>query len=220
MIKMINIKKILNLFYWVCIVLLILVAVSTIFSVFKGPSGLRILIVSSGSMEPNIKTGSVVLVIPQKEYKVGDVITFLTDAKANIKMPNSTFTHRITAIQNDEGRKTYKTKGDANKTEDPKDTAGNLVLGRAVLSIPFIGYIVAFTKTQLGFIALIIIPAVIIIYSELINIKKEALELIKKRRERKLSTEEKIREKIGEEVIAVEKEVKKVLPKKKKKKNE
>lgn len=196
-----------------------LVAASTIFSVFKGPIGLRILIVSSGSMEPSIKTGSVVLVVPQKEYKVGDVITFLTDAKANIKMPNSTFTHRITAIKNDEGRNTYKTKGDANKTEDPRDTPSNLVLGKTVLAIPFIGYIVAFTKTQLGFIALIIIPAVIIVYSELISIKKEALRLIKERKERKLSTGEKIKEKIGEEIIAVEKEVKKVLPKKRKKKN-
>ena len=212
------IKKVLNVFYWACITLLILVAISTIFSVFKGPGGYRVLIVSSGSMEPNIRIGSVVLVIPQKDYKVGYIITFLNDTKANIKMPNSTFTHRITKIQNDEGRTTYKTKGDANKTDDPKDITGNLVLGRAVLSIPFIGYIVAFTKTQLGFIALIIIPAVIIVYSELMNIKKEALKIIKERKERKLSTEEKIKETIGKEVIAVEKEVKKILPKKRQKK--
>lgn len=213
-----NIKKILNIFYWVCIALLLLIAVSTAFSVFKGPGGYRILVVSSGSMEPSIKTGSVVLVVPQKEYKIGDVVTFLTSANANIKMPNSTFTHRITKIQNDEGRKTYKTKGDANKTEDPRDVTASLVLGKTMLSIPFIGYIVAFTKTQVGFIALIIIPAVIIVYNELMNIKKEALRLMKERKERKLSTKEKIEEKIGEEVIEVEKEVKNILPKSKKSK--
>lgn len=40
------------------------------------PGDLHIYSVETGSMEPSIKTGSVVFVAPAENYKIGDVITF------------------------------------------------------------------------------------------------------------------------------------------------
>ncbi len=47
---------------------------------FTGFKPFQAYIVSSGSMEPAIKTGSVVVVSPKSSYQVGDVVTFYTGA--------------------------------------------------------------------------------------------------------------------------------------------
>ncbi|MCL4366902.1 hypothetical protein M1563_01915, partial [Patescibacteria group bacterium] len=62
-------------------------------------------------------------------------------------------------------------------------------------------------KTPTGFILLVIIPATIIVYSELMNIKNETVKLLAERKRRKLNTSEKIEEKIGEELIKLDKQV-------------
>lgn len=203
------IKKISKIFYWSCTIFLVIIAIATAFSVIEAPGGFRILVVSSGSMEPNIKTGSVVLILPQSKYQVGDIITYRSELNANLKKPNSTVTHRVTKVQDDEGKATFKTKGDANNSEDLKDVTSNLVLGKVILAIPLLGYLIAFTKSQAGFIALIIIPATLIIYGELMAIKKEALKLIQERKKRKLNILEEAEKNIGEEVIKAEKLIKK-----------
>jgi len=178
------IKIILNTIYWVFLLLLILVAVSAAFSVFNTPVGYRLLVVSSGSMEPAIKMGSVVLVAPQKNYKVNDIVTYLISADANINKPNSTVTHRIISAGK-EGPKTYITKGDANKSVDIKEVESNLILGKTVFSLPYVGYLVAFVKTRIGFISLIVFPVFLIIFGELISIIKEVVRLFKERKVKK-----------------------------------
>jgi len=173
-----KLKIITNVVYWLVILFLVFIALITAFSVIKGPAGLRFFVVQSGSMEPKIKTGSVVLVAPQKEYKENDVITFLANPQANLKQVQATVTHRIIKVNNDEGRINYQTKGDANEDPDRELVYEKNVLGKVRLSIPYFGYVVGFTKTQTGFILLIVIPATLIIYSELVNIKKEIARLL------------------------------------------
>lgn len=207
------IKKAANFFYWFIITLLILVAGSTAFTVLEAPGGYRLFVVQSGSMEPSIKTGSVVLIAREAKYQQGDVITFLANPNSKLKDTNSTITHRIVSVQEIQDQKSIQTKGDANRSVDQEKIVEKQILGKVLLSIPFAGYAVTFTKTQLGFISLIVIPAILIIYNELMTIKNEAVRLISERKRRKLTSKEEIEEKIGEGVVKVEEKVKNILNK-------
>jgi signal peptidase len=188
-----------NLFLVVVLLLAGLVAASTL----NIPGNSKIFVVQSGSMEPKIKRMGIVVVKPVGEYKKGDVITVAEPAN-----PKVTLTHRVVDIQTEKGKTLFVTKGDANEDADTEKRPLENVLGKVLFTIPYLGYPVTFAKTQTGFIVLIIIPAVLIVYSELMTIKSEALRLIAERKRRKLTMKEKIEGKIGEEIITVEKEVK------------
>lgn len=190
-----NLKKIFNIFYWLLLVFLVSLALLTAFSVIKAPWGLRFFVVQSGSMSPSIKAGSIVAVKAQKEYKEGDIITFLANPNAGLKDVKNTITHRIVSVHNDEGRPTYKTKGDANEDEDREMVVHRAVLGRVIFHLPYLGYAVAFTKTQTGFIFVIVIPATLIIYSELGTIIKEIKILIEKLKEKQKTKNKKLENK-------------------------
>lgn len=137
------------------------------------PGGWKLFTVRSGSMRPQIPTGSLVVVHPAADYQVGEVITF-----KNAPTPT---THRIQNIS--EG--IYMTKGDANDAPDSEPVRQEQILGKVVLSLPYLGYPVAFAKTQTGFLLLIIIPATVIVYSEILNIKNEIQKIRQKHKKKK-----------------------------------
>jgi len=148
--------------------LAIIIVLLIVISAFPITGNYKILVVQSGSMEPNIHTGSVVVVFPEKEYKVGDVITFKNNAG---KLDS--ITHRIVKIENDGAGKVFTTKGDANNANDTNTVYAKNVIGKVLFSVPYFGYAVAAAKTPYGFMALIVIPAVLIIYDEVKKIKDE-----------------------------------------------
>ncbi|MDD2823108.1 MAG: signal peptidase I [Candidatus Daviesbacteria bacterium] len=201
-------KKAGKILYGIVLITLILVAGLTAFSALTIRGSYKLMIVQSGSMEPFIKTGSIVVIKPEDNYQIGDVITFKDPGK-----PKITVTHRINEIQNESGMISFITKGDANKSSDAAKISKNQILGKEILSIPWIGYLINFAKTSQGLIILVIIPSVVIVYSEILNIKKEAQRLIKERKSRKLTLKEKIEEQVGEEIIAVEEKINKVVKK-------
>lgn len=133
-------------------------------------------VVLSGSMEPTIPTGSVVLVQPDSVgYGVGDAITFSQGTSGDV------VTHRITEIVGSPGQVAYRTKGDANKTIDAGEVDKDQVVGKVLLTAPYVGYGVDFAKKPYGFILLVIVPATIIIYEELKNIWQELRRLKRKK---------------------------------------
>ncbi|MCX6792164.1 MAG: signal peptidase I [Candidatus Gottesmanbacteria bacterium] len=211
--KKINWKKTGNIFYWIlCIILLIFAGVVAV-STFNLPGGIKLYTVQSGSMEPSIHTGSIVISKPSDNYQKGDVITFKAEKDRTIKNPKSTTTHRIFEVKTVDGKEEYITKGDANNGPDMAPTGRDLILGKEIISVPLLGYPVAFAKTQEGLIFMIIIPATLIVYSELMNIKNEAKKLIEKRKKKKLSMKEKIEVEIGEEEIKAENWFKRLIRK-------
>lgn len=131
----------------------------------------KIMVVQSGSMEPVIKTGSIVMIKPMQDYKIGDIISF--DQITRDKTP---ITHRIYDIKVTEGQPIYITKGDANNAPDTREIQKKDVLGKVLFSIPFIGYAVDFAKKPLGFAIMILIPAGAIIGDEIKKIFKEIKE--------------------------------------------
>ena len=141
--------------------------------------------VRSGSMEPAIPTGSLIFVRPTEVYTLGDIVTIETDDGKSV-------THRIIeTIQTDMGI-AFRTKGDNNEDPDPVEVMPVDIIGKTYLTLPYIGYPVAYAQTRTGFLVLIIFPAVLIVLGELVSIVREARRLLRNRNE----------EKAGDEVLA------------------
>ena len=202
------IQKTGKILYGLVFLVLIIIAGLVAISALNISGNYKLLVVQSGSMEPVIKMGSVVVVKPSEEYKVGDIITVKEPAN-----PKSSLTHRIAEIKERDGKTSYVTKGDANNTPDMEERPKENVLGKVLFSVPYIGYPIGFAKTRDGLIILVIIPATIIIYSELVSIKNETVKLLKERKKRRLSQKEKLEVEIGEEEIEVEKGIRKLIRK-------
>lgn len=126
-------------------------------------------VVQSGSMEPAIRTGSVVFIVPSELYTEGDVITFRRE-ESSLDAP---VTHRIISVQVVGGEYLYRTKGDNNEIEDTNPVRESEVLGKVRFNIPFIGYALEAARTPWGFAVLIIVPALLIIFEEGKKIRRE-----------------------------------------------
>lgn len=98
--------------------------------------------------------GDLILVKKQSSYSQNEVITF---QNTNQRIT----THRINEIKNG----SIITKGDANRVEDNDTVSQEQILGKVILVIPKIGFLVAFAKTLPGLILLVLIPAGILIVS-------------------------------------------------------
>lgn len=171
--------------YYFILLILLSVAGIMILSTLNIPGGFKLYTVQSGSMEPALKTGSVVLSKPSNEYAEGDIITFKSQEDRNNPKPAVTTTHRIVGVEEKDDEFFYTTKGDANNGPDGNQITRDLILGKVVSSTPLIGYLIGFSRTPTGLITLVIIPATIIVYNELLNIKSEIKKLIEKRRSQK-----------------------------------
>lgn len=139
-----NIKKIIS-------PLIIIIIFTTIY--FSWKKGYKLYMVLSGSMEPKIKTGSVVLVQPMnvEELNVGDIINFKSD------LNNLTTTHRIIEIS-EYPEILITTKGDANDIEDPIKLRSDQVIGKIIMIIPYLGYVAGFLQTRFGLLVSIGAP--------------------------------------------------------------
>jgi signal peptidase I len=120
----------------------------------------------SGSMEPAIKTSAIILVkqTPVNQIVKGDVINFETSGIS--------VTHRVYEIKNTDNKLTFITKGDANNIPDVDPVSPDQIKGKVIFNIPYLGYLYTWIKQPLGFLILIILPALFVIISELINVKK------------------------------------------------
>lgn len=141
---------------------IVFAAVLLFWSALSTKSGPKLLVVLSGSMEPSIHTGSVVVGIPKSQYKVGDVVTFGGDIRGGVPT-----THRIVLSRTKEGVLLFTTKGDANNTNDGKEIEQGDIQGKVLFSIPLLGYIIDFVRKPLGMIIVIVLPAVYIITDEI-----------------------------------------------------
>jgi len=160
----------------VAFVLLLCFAVLVVIPGVRGD--LRFLTVRSGSMEPSIHVGDVVVVstvVGFDDVNVGDVITFRYSGDSD---PNRFITHRVADIVDGEFEKSFKTKGDANEEEDLRTVSPSELVGKTVMVIPFVGYFTDFARSAFGYVLFILVPAVLIISFEVVRIfrirKKEA----------------------------------------------
>jgi signal peptidase len=139
-------------------VAVVAVVVAFLLGLTVGPLVLpyKALVVYSGSMEPTIPVGSVVILTPVQasQVKVNDVITFQRpDNKSEL------VTHRVIAIESGPQGQQWVTKGDANSTADAwrVTAAGNG--WRYYFNVPYIGYLLNWLQSPLGRILFLVVPA-------------------------------------------------------------
>lgn len=101
--------------------------------------------VLTGSMEPAIPVGSIVITKEQSSYEMEDIISFQEEG--------AIITHRIITID----RERYITKGDANNVADTEEVQQKQILGKVILTIPLLGYLVMWLMSPVGIISLFII---------------------------------------------------------------
>jgi signal peptidase len=157
---------------WLILGFLSAVLIFILFPLLPIEDNYSLKIVLSGSMEPAIKTGGIVMVKPASEYQTGDIITYQYGRHAR-----DLTTHRIIEQQGNE----FITKGDNNNAADIQPVEKEQILGKVLLTVPYVGYAANFARSKLGFILLIIIPALFIIESESLKIFRE----VKKMRQQK-----------------------------------
>lgn len=143
--------------------------------------GYRAYVITSDSMEPAINNGDAIVVknCEEEDLQTGDVITF--------EQKQEVITHRIQKIEEDQTtkEKTYITKGDNNNMEDSEHINFSAIIGKCVLTIPYLGNIISVLENKL--IILIIILIILILF--FLKIQKQ--EKLENRREKKKIEEEK-----------------------------
>lgn len=149
----------------VFLAVIFIIGIGAVLSLLPERTGFHAFVVLSGSMEPAIPTGSLVLVSRRDAYHMGDVVTRRTPGKGN-----ATITHRIVDVSENHGSTTFHTKGDANESADEEDVRKENIVGRVLFSVPYLGYPVHATRTPVGFLFLIALPGIAIVVDEIFSI--------------------------------------------------
>jgi len=149
------------------ILMILLISVATVVVISKASGGepqlfgYQIKTVLSGSMEPDIQTGSIIgvkLAEDKNDFKKGDVITFQEE--------DILITHRITEVVESGDAILYRTKGDNNNAEDMNPViSDNVVAQYTGFTVPYLGYFVNFSQSKNGALLLLIPGFLLLIYS-------------------------------------------------------
>lgn len=124
-------------------------------------------VVVSGSMQPTIGPGDVVVVndVSPSRIQQGDVIVFRSSG-AGERANADRITHRVVDVVREDGQLYFRTKGDANEEPDQQLVPAEDVIGRVGFHIPYIGYVINFGSTDAGLVALVIVPSALLIANE------------------------------------------------------
>ncbi len=127
--------------------------------------------VVSESMEPTIDKYDVIVntkINSIDDVKVNDVITYISTWQVNYGM---TVTHRVIGTKTlDDGSKCLITRGDNNTSEDPICIKKSNVIGVVKAVIPSLGRIQFFLSSSIGWLLVVLIPALYIIVKDILKI--------------------------------------------------
>jgi signal peptidase I len=123
----------------------------------------EVLVVRSGSMEPTVATGGVVIVDRNDRLlRVGDIASF-REPDGNV------VTHRVIGLDN----RAYVTRGDANASKDPGTRPPSAVYGSVVLALPLLGYLIYLLEQPPAFLLLLLVTGGFLIVDALRTIARE-----------------------------------------------
>ena len=184
-------KKVINIIgiaFCVFLTLIIIVNVTLIAKSYIYPEkvpdfmGYKPFIVLSGSMEPTILTGDLVLtkeVVPDRINK-GDIIAFRVEG-------NTMVTHRVTDIVRENNSISFLTKGDANIGDDAHAVKAEDLEGIYLGRIGGLGNFAIFLQTPMGLLLFVVTPLCLFIVYDMIARKR--LNKRKRSREAELEAE-------------------------------
>lgn len=162
-----------KIFHWIgnivltILLILVVLVVGSKLSKSDDVLGFTPLKVLTGSMEPAIKIGDLIIVKDMDKSNIGegDIITYRTNTGVYV-------THRVVEVVDEGGSTMFRTKGDANNVED-KDLVGEeAIVGKYIFRLPAFGYLSDFMAKPLGFILLFVLPLFILLGKEIVNFSK------------------------------------------------
>jgi signal peptidase len=168
-------RRILNL-----VGVLLLVAFVAPFLAFAAPQAIgaeQSYIVMSGSMSPAINTGDVIFVYERNPQDIGegDIVTFDRNERGE-----RVTTHRVVEVTRVDGSRAFVTKGDANENRDRSPVTAENVIGvvpqpyGTPASVPYMGHALLFMQSQQGIFLLVLVPAGLLILSEVVDLYRAA----------------------------------------------
>lgn len=144
-----------SLIFFTIVAMIVLMAVAPFFNY-------ETFVVVSGSMEPEIKVGSIILIKHIDKDKVYDEIKVNDDISIRIN-PNTVLTHRV--IKLDKEKDEIVTRGIANVVND-EPINSSMVIGKVIFTVPFIGYLLAIFKSPIILFIMVIVIILFYIYSK------------------------------------------------------
>lgn len=139
--------------------------------------------VESNSMEPELKTGDVIIIKKYQNFKdlqAGEVVTFRNKGEV--------ITHRIVEI--DEEDQEVTTKGDKNQINDKDKITFEMLEGRMVLKLPGFGGILEKTQNIIYIILIFIMIITLYLRNKRIARKKIVRRIKKKKEDKRNEIEE------------------------------
>lgn len=113
------------------------------------PFGTGIAVVLSGSMEPKLQVGDLIIVREVESYSVGDIVVY--------RAPRELIVHRIVEIDGD----SIITQGDANNSPDEAIDKSD-IFGVVVSNIPLLGSVINAIRTPIGIVVLLVLSFALI----------------------------------------------------------
>ncbi len=178
---MVIIKRIFKIFEWIFFALLLCLLLLVVSPLLPTKDYISTYVVLSGSMEPTIKTGSIIFITNGKQFNKDDIIAFTSPLDIE-----TTIIHRIERVEEIEGTTQFSTKGDNNKEEDNWKIEKSEIKGKMICTIPYLGYAIDWLKTPLGFGILLGLPAVLLIISQIQRIREGINEEVQQKLEKEL----------------------------------
>ena len=141
----------------------------------KSMFGYRVFTVRTGSMSPAMEAGEFIITkkTSAENLKAGDIITFYSKDTEILGAVN---THRIW----DAGDGFFITKGDANESMDETPVLFGQVIGKVVFHNGLTGKLVSILKKPLYMVMLIIIPVILVSFSDIAKTFRKLRLLLKK----------------------------------------
>lgn len=172
-----------------CAIVLIAASIFVLLTVVMTPAGqvpqvmgFSILQVLTGSMEPTIPEGSMLLIrqTDPAALREGDIISFYSPDPS---LDGALNTHRIVGVdESDEGLR-FITKGDANMLEDQQRVEAQRVAGKVIYISPALGKLVRLVSNPLVFGLMILLPLAAMLIANLVRALRTAAALAREEEE-------------------------------------
>ena len=155
-----GITIIVSIILWMIILLAALFAFTTLATKDQtnvaSLAGYTPMVVKTDSMAPTFSAGDLIIIRKCDTSKLaeGDIICFHTI----IENEYARNTHRILEIQEQNGVRSYKTKGDNNQISDTHIISDGDIVGQYVGKVSRLGNVMDFLSSSMGFLIVIVLP--------------------------------------------------------------
>lgn len=140
-------------------------------------AGFTPMIVETDSMAPTFSAGDLILIrkTDPASLKEGDIITFHTIIENQYALN----THRIDSIVEQNGMRSYITKGDNNDIPDTHVIADGDIVGTYVGKVSGLGKVMKFLSSSVGFLVVIVLPLLLFFIYQIYNLIMVSINLKK-----------------------------------------